>query len=166
VKAIAKLLIAIVIVFLAVVVVVGPGRVVAGAAYPFGVGPWSSTGRYCQNAYAMAHFVDEWHHSDRTILSASQRVTWLAFEKTLTKSGPPVPRADFTAWYRTTGNVVKIFASESMLINTWWNQNCTDPMMEAPAAASRVWSGIGSHANFAHYPKNVIHIENFHTVIK
>jgi hypothetical protein len=160
VKAIAKLLIAIVVVLLAVVVVIGPGRMVAGAEYPFGIGPWSSTGNYCHHIYEMTHFVDEWHHSDRATLSPTQRGTWLEFEKTLTKTGPEVPRADFTAWYRTS-SVGSKKVSETGLINTWWNQNCTDPMMEAPAAVGHTWSGIVSHTSFTHYPKNVIHLANF-----
>ena len=160
-KALAKFLIAIVLVFLAFVVVVGPGGVVAGAEYPFGIGPWSSTGRYCHDIYEMTHFAVEWHHSDQSIPTASQKARWLAFEKTLTKTGPQVPRVDFSVWYRNTGNVAKTMETETPSINKWWNQNCTGPMMEAPATVSHVWSGIRSHATFAHYPKNVIRLQNF-----
>jgi hypothetical protein len=159
-KALVKTLIAIVLVLGIVFAVAGPGRVVAGAEYPFGIGPWSSTGRYCQNIYEMTHFADVWQHSDHTVLTPSQKVTWQHFKKTLTSTGPEVPRADFTAWYRSSGISTK-HKSETALINTWWNQNCTDPMMEAPASINHVWSGVGSHLNFAHYPKNVIVLRNF-----
>jgi hypothetical protein len=165
VKAIVKLVVAIVVALVAIVVLIGPGRVVAGTEYPFGVGPWSSTGRYCHVIYTMTHFVDEWKHSDHTTLSSSQKVTWLAFEKTLTTTGPHVPRADFTAWYRTTGNVAKRMANESSLINTWWNHNCTSFMMEVPASANRIWSGVDAHETFVHYSKNVIDVANFSRVI-
>lgn len=165
-RAIAKFLIAIVLVLGVFVVVVGPGSVVAGTEHPFGVGPWSSTGRYCHNIYEMTHFVDEWKRVGQPNLTASQKVRRLGFEKTLTKSGPYVPRADFTAWYRSTGNVAKTMESETAPINTWWNQNCTDPLMEAPASIRHVWSGIGSHATFAHNPKNVVQLKNFIKVIK
>jgi hypothetical protein len=160
-KALAKFLMAIVLVFLAVVVVVGPGGVVAGAEYPFGIGPWSSTGRYCHNIYEMTHFVAVWHHSDQSTLTDRQKATWLAYEKTLTKTGPQVPRADFSVWYQNTGNGAKTMEKETSPINKWWNQNCTDPMMEAPATVSHVWLGLRSHATFEHYPKNVIRLQNF-----
>jgi hypothetical protein len=165
VKALVKTLIAIVLFLGIVFAVVGPGRVVAGAEYPFGIGPWSSTGRYCQKIYQMTHFVDEWHHSDRTVLTASQKMTWQEFEKTLTDTGPAVPRTDFASWYRSAG-FTATHKSESAHINKWWNQNCTDPMMEAPASISHVWSGVGSHLNFPHFPKNVIVEANYVKVIK
>lgn len=154
------------VVLVAFVFVVGPGRVMAGAEYPFGVGPWSSNGHYCHDLYEMSHFVDEWRHSSHTRLSASQRLTWLEFEKTLTKTGPQVPRADFIAWYRTTGYVSKKKTTETALINTWWNQICTDALMEAPATVGHVWSGLGSHTTFVHYPKNVTHLTSFVKVIR
>lgn len=165
-KVIAKTLIVIVVLLMALVVVMGPGRIVAGAEYPFGVGPWSSTGHYCHDIYEMTHFVGEWKRSGQPTLSTSQKSTWLAFERTLTKTGPHVPRADFTAWYRSTGNVVKRMTGESALINTWWNQNCTNQLMEAPASLSRAWSGMAAHAKFAHYPKNVIQLKYFIRGIK
>lgn len=156
---------AMVLVFVAVVVVLGPGRVIAGAEYPFGVGPWGSTGRYCHDIDGMTKFAHAWKRSDHIGLSSSQKVTWLAFEKTLTKSGPYVPRADFTAWYRRTGNVAKRMRGETKLINTWWNQNCTEALMEAPASAARVWSGVRSPATFTHYPKNILHLQDFVKVL-
>ena len=55
---------------------------------------------------------------------------------------------------------------EGLLINKWWSQNCTDPLMQATAPINHAWSGIGSHATFVHYPKNVIHVESFINVIK
>jgi hypothetical protein len=161
VKAIVKTLIAIVVVLVAVFALVGPGRVVAASEYPFGVGPWSSTGRYCHNVDTLANFVDLWKHSGHVTLSSDQRVTWLALEKTLTTSGPRVPRDGLTAWYRSKGDSSRM-TSESALINTWWNQNCTNALMEAPAAVNRVWSGIGSHGTFVHYPRNVVHVQNFY----
>lgn len=164
-KAIVRFVIAIVIALIAVVAVLGPGRVVAGTEYPFGVGPWSSTGRYCHDIYSMTHFVDEWKRAEQVTPSSAQRETWLAFERTLTSTGPQVPRADFTAWYRSTGNVSKRMTSESALINKWWNQNCTSVLMEAPASPNSVWSGIDSHEKFVHYPKNVIHLKDFFKVI-
>ena len=165
-RALVKVLIAIVLVIVALVVVIGPGGVVAGSEYPFGIGPWSSTGRYCHDMYDMNHFVDAWHHSDRTTLSPSQKVTYLAYEKALTETGPAVPRADFTAFYRASGDVEKRMESEATLLNTWWNQNCAGPMMNVPASLGRAWSGLGSHARFTHYPKNDIHVENFIRVIE
>jgi hypothetical protein len=161
VKTLAKSLIAIVLVLVAVFAIVGPGRAVAGAEYPFGVGPWGSTGRYCQDIYELGHLVDEWQHSDQRTLTPSAKVSVMAFEHTLTKSGPAVPRADFTAFFATTGNVLKRMTNEGALINTWSNQNCTDPLMEAPSSLNKVWSGVLSHETFPHYPKNVINVENF-----
>ena len=38
--------------------------------------------------------------------------------------------------------------------------------MHATAPISHAWSGIGSHATFVDYPKNVIHVEIFIKVIK
>lgn len=163
-KTLARFVIAIVLVLVVVFVVVGPGRAVAGAEYPLGIGPWSSTGRYCQDIYQLGHLVDEWHHSDRVTLSPSEKVTVKAFEKTLTESGPYVPRADFTAFFLTTGNSVKRMTNESALINAWSNQNCTDPLMESPSSLNRVWTGFLSHETFTHYPKNVIKVENFFKV--
>jgi len=165
VKTIVRTLIAIVLLLVALVVVVGPGTVVAGAENPLGIGPWSTSGHYCQNIYAMTQFVDKWKHSERTKLTPSQKVTWRAYEATLKKNGPQVPRADFTAFFRTTGNVAKTMEGESLLINKWWDQNCADPLMRVPASISHVWSGIGSHATFVYYPKNVVHIRNFSKVI-
>jgi len=164
VKTLAKCLIAFAVLLVALAVFVGPGGVVAGAEYPFGIGPWSSTGHYCRTIDETARFVDHWKHSDRFTLTASQKVTWHAIEKTLTETGPQVPRADFTAFFRSTGNPSKTMQGESALINTWWNQNCTDPMMEAPASIAHSFSGIGSHATFAHYPKNVLQVKDFFKV--
>ena len=164
-RALVKSLIAIVLVLVALFAVMGPGRVVAGAEYPFGVGPWSSTGRYCHDIYEMAKLADQLHHSHRTKASAGQKASWFEYEKTLTKTGPVVPRADFTAWYRTTGNWLKTMERETSNINTWWNKNCTDPMMEAPASINHVWSGLGSHTAFARFPKNIIQLKNFFKVI-
>jgi len=158
-----RTLVTIVVVLIAVFALVGPGRVVAGTEYPFGVGPWSSTGRYCHNIDAMAALAGEWKRSGHLTLSSTEKTTWLALEKTLTTNGPRIPRADFTAWYRSRDNVSKM-TGESGLINTWWNQNCTNALMEAPAAVNGFWSGIGSHGNFVHYPKNVIHLKNFYAI--
>ncbi len=165
-RALVKVLIAIVLVVVALVVVVGPGGVVAGSEYPFGIGPWSSTGRYCQDMYEMNHFVDEWHHSDRVTLSPSQKVTSRAYEKVLTETGPAVPRAEFTVFYRSGGDVEKRMDREATLLNTWWDEHCAVPMMEVPASLGRTWSGLGSHAHFTHYPKNVMRIGNFFKVIE
>jgi len=164
-KTIVRVLGAIVIVLIAIVVVMGPGRIVAGVEYPFGVGPWSSTGHYCHDIAAMTKMVDEWKNSGQSSLSTTQREQWFASETRLTTSGPEVPKADFTAWYRRIGKVVKTVTSETALINTWWNENCASAVMEAPSSLSRDWSGLMSHANFAHYPKNVVHVSNFVTVI-
>ncbi len=164
-RALVKVLIAIVLVVVALVVVIGPGGVVAGSEYPFGIGPWSSTGHYCQDMYAMNHFVEEWHHSEHTTLSASQRVTYSAYEKVLTETGPAVPRTDFTAFFRSGGNAATRMGSEAKLLNTWWNQHCADPMMDVPASLGHAWSGLGSHAHFTHYPKNVVHVESYIKVI-
>jgi hypothetical protein len=156
VKALVKSLMAIALVLVGVLVVLGPGAVVAGTEYPFGVGPWSSTGRYCHDIYEMTHFVKEWNRAGQPPFTTTQQVAWRAFEKTLTRTGPHVPRADFTAWYRTTGHAVKRMESESILINTWWDQNCTEALMEAPASASHLFSGLSAPATFTHYPKNVV----------
>lgn len=160
-RSLAKSLIAIVLVLVAVCAVIGPGRAVAGAEYPFGIGPWSSNGHYCQAIYEVGHFSDEWHLSDQRTLTPREKVSMMAFEKTLTESGPAVPRADFVAFFHNSGNVVKTLTNEGALINTWSNQNCTDPLMEAPSSVNSVWSGLLSHESFTHYPKNVIKVENF-----
>ncbi len=160
-RALVKVVIAVVLVVVAFVVVIGPGGVVAGSEYPFGIGPWSSTGRYCHDMYDMNHFVDQWHNSDVTTLSPSQRVTWLAYEKALTETGPFVPRTDFTAFYRSGGDVATRMANEAKLLNTWWNVHCAVPMMDVPASLGRAWSGLGSHAHFTHYPKDVMRIRDF-----
>lgn len=165
-KALAKCLTAIGVVLVALAVVIGPGGVVAGAEYPLGIGPWSSTGHYCRAIDDVALFGDHWRHADQATITQSQRATWLGLEATLTGSGPIVPRTDFAAWYRTTGDVAKTLASETPMINTWWNQNCTNPMMETPASVALLWSGLGSHARFTHYPKNVLHLEDFSTLIR
>jgi hypothetical protein len=154
------------IVLVALAVVIGPGGVVAGAEYPLGIGPWSSTGRYCHAIDGVAQFGDRWMNADQMTLTQAQRATWLALEATLRGTGPIVPRTDFAAWYRTTGDVAKTVTSESTQIDIWWNQNCTDSMMETPASVGHVWSGLGSHARFTHYPKNVLHAEDFATLIR
>jgi hypothetical protein len=161
VKTLVKLLIAIVIVVVAVVFVIGPGKVVAGTEYPFGIGPWSMNGRYCQDIYELGHLVDQWHRSDQNSFTPSEKTKFAALAKTLTKTGPVVPRADFTAFFRTSGNIVKRMTGESALINTWSNQNCTDVLMEAPSSLNNVWKGLTPHETFTHYPKNMIKVENF-----
>jgi hypothetical protein len=165
VKVLAKCVIAIAVVLIALAVVIGPGGVVAGAEYPLGVGPWSSTGHYCRTIDAVAQFGDRWKHSEQTRLTPRQTASWRAMEQTLTKTGPVVPRTDFTMWYRPKGDVEKTMESEAAQINTWWNQNCTDPMMEMPASFAHTWSGLASRATFTHYPKNVLHEKNFIKVI-
>jgi hypothetical protein len=165
VKTVAKVLMALALVLVAFVIGVGPGSVVAGAEYPFGIGPWSATGRYCHVIDGLARFVDEWKFAGEPNLTTRQRATWLAFDTNLTSTGPPEPRADFTAWFRATGNTTTV-KGETALINTWWNQNCTNPMMEVPASIGHVWSGIGSHATFVHYPKNTLHFEDVIKIIK
>jgi hypothetical protein len=165
VKFVVKSIIAILLVLVAIFVVLGPARAVAGAEYPFGVGPWSTTGRYCHDIYEMTHLADQWHHSGRLTLTSSQKVTWLALEKVLTKTGPIVPRTDFAAWYPGAGHTQKKIEAETPLINTWSNQNCTEPLMEAPAALSHTWSGFDSHDTFTHFPKNMIHIKDFFRVL-
>jgi len=164
VKTLVKFVIAVVVALVAVVIVIGPGRVVAGTEYPFGIGPWSTTGRYCSDIYSTAHFVDEWKHSDRATFSSAQEVTWHEYERVLTNTGPVVPRDDFTAFFARTGNVATRMKSEAALINKWWNQNCTNVLMEVPASASHVWSGMGSHETFVRFPKNVLHLESFFKV--
>jgi hypothetical protein len=166
VKTLVKLLIAIVLVLVAVVIVFGPGKVVAGTEYPFGIGPWSSNGRYCQHVYELGHLVDEWNHPDQHAFTPSEKATVTALAKTLTKTGPEVPRADFTAFFRTSGNFVKTMTNESVLINTWSNQNCTDPLMETPSSLSHVWKGLIAHETFTHYPKNVIKVRDFIYVVR
>jgi hypothetical protein len=160
VKALAKFAIAMVVVLVALVVIVGPGGVVAGAEYPLGIGPWSSTGHYCHTVDEVAQFGDHWKLDGQPRLTARQRTSWLAMQKALTNSGPAVARADFTTWYRMPFNL-KSMANETKLINTWWNQNCADPMMDASASVAHTWSGIALHARFTHYPKNVLHLGNF-----
>jgi len=156
-RAIVKYLIAIVIVLVAVVVVIGPGKVVADVEYPFGAGPWSSTGRYCHHMYGLTRFVDKSFHSYRAI-TPNEKTVYRAYEKVLTETGPYVPRADFTAFFGGTG---KKMTSEGKLLNTWWNQNCADPLMNASASANRVMSGVVSHEKFTHYPKNVVKVVFF-----
>jgi hypothetical protein len=165
VKSLLKCVIAIAVVLVALVVAVGPGGVVAGAEYPLGIGPWSSTGRYCHTIDATAKFGDRWTHSGQTHLTPSQMTTWHALEKSLTTTGPAVARADFSSWFRITVLTTST-ANETKVIDTWWNQNCADPMMEVPASVAHVWSGLGSHASFTHYPKNVLHVGDFSRLIR
>ena len=161
-----RTLIALVLLLVALVVVVGPGDVVAGSENPFGIGPWSTIGRYCQNTYARAQFVDKWKDAETAELTPSQKVMLLANEKRLTNNGPQAPLADFAAFFRTSGHVSRTMKGEGLRINMWWDQNCTDPLMQAPASFSRAWSGVVSHTTFVHYPKDVIHVENFYKAIK
>lgn len=156
-KVIVRILIAIVLVLVAIVVVIGPGKIVAGVEYPFGVGPWSSTGRYCHAMYELTKFVDKSFHSDR-VITAEEKAHYRSHEKTLTETGPHVPRADFTAFFAGTG---KKMNSEGKLLNTWWNQNCADPVMNASASANRAMSGVVLHVKFTHYPKNVVDVVFF-----
>ena len=165
VKSLLKCVIAIVVLLIALVVAVGPGGVVAGAEYPLGVGPWSSTGRYCHTIDDLARFGDRWTHAGQASLTPRQRATWLALEKSLTTNGPSVARADFSSWWGRTVPTTSL-TNETKVINTWWNQNCADAMMEVPASVAHVWSGIGSHARFTHYPKNVLHLEDFSKLIR
>jgi hypothetical protein len=163
-KALAKFLIAIVLVIVVSVVVVGPGRLVAGAEYPVGVGPWGSTGRYCQDMYSLTHLVDVWHRSDLSA-TAQQKATYRALQTALTKSGPVVPQAEWTAFFGPGGTLVKAATKENSLLNKWWNQNCTRMWMEAPSSLNRTWPGMLGHENFTHYPKNIVNLRNFMKVI-
>ena len=80
-KVIVRTLIAIVLVLVAVVVVIGPGKVVAGVEYPFGAGPWSSTGHYCHNMYGLTKFVDKTFHSGQ-VLTTEDKTHYRSYEKT------------------------------------------------------------------------------------
>lgn len=162
-KALVKFVLAILFVLVVSVVVVGPGRFVAGVEYPLGIGPWGSTGRYCQHMYSLTHLVDVWHNSDRSATS-KERSTYLALEKSLTSSGPVVPKLDFTEFFRARGNVLKTMSAESVLLNRWWDQNCTQTWMEAPSSLNNTWSGIIGHEQFTHFPKNVVVVRNFFRV--
>ncbi len=161
-RVIARILMAFLVVIIAVVIVVGPGRIVASAEYPFGVGPWSSPGHYCHNMYGLTRLVDKWHDSGAGSLSAHEATSVQAFEKSLTSTGPHVPRADFTAFFRRTGKkVVKRMTDEGKLLNTWWDSNCSDPLMNVPASLSHDLTGLTSHERFTHYPKNVVKTQFF-----
>jgi hypothetical protein len=165
VRSLLKCVIACAIVLIAFAVAVGPGGVVAGAEYPLGIGPWSSTGRYCHTIDVVAKLGDEWARNGQASLTPSERTTWLALEKSLTMTGPATARADFSSWFRISVPTTST-ANETKVINTWWNQNCTGPMMDVPASVAHVWSGIGSHARFTHYPKNVLHLKDFSQLIR
>jgi hypothetical protein len=156
-KVIVRLLIAIVLLLVVIVVIIGPGKIVAGVEYPFGVGPWSSTGRYCHNMYGLARLVDKASRSGRAP-TREELASYRSYEKTLTQNGPHVPRADFTAFFRGNG---KKMASEGKLLNSWWNGNCADAVMNASASANRVMSGVVSHEKFTHYPKNALKVVLF-----
>jgi len=156
-KVFVRTLIAIILVLVAAVVVIGPGKVVAGVEYPFGAGPWSSTGHYCHDMYGLTKFVDETFHSGQ-VLTTEDKTHYRSYEKTLTANGPYVPRADFTAFFAGSG---KKMTSEGKLLNTWWNQNCADPIMNTAASANRAMSGFVSHVKFTHYPKNVVDVAHF-----
>ena len=67
--------------------------------------------------------------------------------------------------YRSGGNVEQRMENEAALLNTWWNHNCAVPMMDVPASLGRAWSGLGSHARFTHFPRNVVHVQSFIEVI-
>jgi hypothetical protein len=162
-KALVKIVLAILFVLVVAVVVVGPARFVAGAEYPLGIGPWGSTGRYCQHVYSLTHLVDVWHDSDRSA-TPEEKTTYLALEKSLTSSGPEVPMDDFTKFFQARGNVVKMMSTESALLNKWWDQNCTQMWMEAPSSLNHTWSGMIGHEQFTHFPKNVVVVRNFFRV--
>jgi hypothetical protein len=163
-KTLVKFVIAIVLVIVVSVVVVGPGRLVAGAEYPVGVGPWGSTGRYCQDMYSLTHLVDVWHRSGFSA-TTQQKTTFRALHKALTKSGPVVPQAEWTAFFAPgAGTTMKMETQENSL-NKWWNQNCTQTWMEAPSSLNRTWSGMLGHENFTHFPKNIVDLRNFFKVI-
>ncbi|MGB8196331.1 MAG: hypothetical protein WCF25_04910 [Acidimicrobiales bacterium] len=162
-RALVKFLVAMLFLLVVSVVVVGPGRLVAGAEYPLGIGPWGSTGRYCQHMYSLTHLVEVWHHSDRSA-TAHERSTYRALETSLTSSGPEVPKADFAEFFQARGNVVKTMSAQSVLLNTWWDQHCTQMWMEAPASLNSAWSGIIGHERFTHFPKNVVVVRNFFRV--
>jgi hypothetical protein len=163
-KAVVRFLLAILLVIVAAVVVVGPGRLVAGAEYPVGLGPLSSTGRYCHHMYSLTHLVDVWHDSGAPA-TPEQKTTYLALKKTLSTSGPEVPQADFTIFFRTRGEVLKNMTATTAALNKWWDQNCTELFMEAPASLNRTWSGMLGQENFTHYPKNVVKLANFFRVM-
>jgi hypothetical protein len=163
-KVIVRLLIALLLVLVISVVVVGPGRLVAGAEYPFGVGPWGMNGRYCQDMYSLSHLINEGHQSDRGVFTPEEKTTFVSLTNTLTKSGPAAPRADFAAFFEGRGNAMKRASRETTLLNTWWNQNCTAMFMEAPSSLNHAWSGLLGHANLAHYPRNVMNLETFFRV--
>jgi hypothetical protein len=160
VKTLVRFVIAIILVLVVSVVVVGPGRLVAGAEYPVGVGPWGSTGRYCQDMYSLTHLVDVWHGSDRPA-TAKEKTTFKALQHALTHSGPAVPQADWMTVFHPAPPVLKSRTKENTLLNTWWNQNCTQMWMEAPSSLNRTWSGMIGHENFTHYPKNVVDLATF-----
>lgn len=155
-KTLVRFVIAILLVLVVSVVVVGPGRLVAGAEYPMGVGPWGSTGRYCQHVYALTHLMNDKSQPFTT----KAKTTFLALEKSVTMTGPVVPRADFTAFFRSPG-IVKTMNTETVLLNKWWDGNCTQMWMEAPSSLNRAWSGMIGRENFTHYPRNVVRLENF-----
>jgi hypothetical protein len=161
-KALVKFVIAILLIFVAAFVIVGPGRLVAGAEYPMGVGPWGSTGRYCQDMYSLTHLVDVWHGSD-VPATTEEKVTFRALQKALTESGPAAPQAPWVAFFGPRG-FLKAKVDESAL-NKWWNQNCTQTWMEAPSSLNRTWSGMLGRETFTHYPKNVVDLKNFFKVI-
>jgi hypothetical protein len=167
-RVLVRFLIAILLVLVVAVVVVGPGRLVAGAEYPFGVGPWGMNGRYCQDMYSLNRLVDEWHRSDLVVATTKEKTTYVALKNALTRSGPEVPRADFTAFFGTHGNVLNLrrMTEEAMPLNTWWNQNCTEAFMEAPSSLNHAWSGMLGHEHMSHYPKNIVHVGNFFRVTR
>jgi hypothetical protein len=154
VKALVRFVIAILLVLVVSVVVIGPGRLVAGAEYPMGVGPWGSTGRYCQHMYSLTQLMNDKGQP----LTTKVKTTFRALEKSVTMTGPVVPRADFSAFFK---SAVKAMNRETALLNKWWDQNCTQMWMEAPSSLNRTWSGMIGHESFTHYPKNVVRLENF-----
>jgi hypothetical protein len=160
VKTLVKFLLAILLVLVVSVVVIGPGRLVAGAEYPLGVGPWGSTGRYCQDMFTLTRRIDVWHRSGAPV-TPLDKTNLRALEKALTTSGPEVPRSDFTAFFRTSGNVITTMSAQAPLLNKWWNVNCTQMWMEAPSSLNRTWSGMLGHESFTHYPKNVVQLKDF-----
>lgn len=165
-KAFAKIIGGVILLLIVIVVVVGPGKIVAGVEYPFGVGPLGSTGQYCHDINTVSRLFAQAHRAGEERLNTGQEASFLAFEKTLTHTGPVVPRADFTAFFRRSKNSSTTMTADGALLNTWWNQNCTEALMEAPSALGKVWSGIGVRNTFAHYPKNVIKVDDFEFAIR
>ena len=123
-------------------------------------------GHYCRTIDEMTQFVDRVAALRTDATDAAPKSDVARVREDLDQDRTPVPRDRLHGVVPTKGNVAKTMEKEAAQINTWWNQNCTDPMMEVPASFSPYWSGLASHATFSTTRRTSSDDKNFIKVIK